>query len=65
MALPAVRSGQNFATTGAAAGFEFAADERYRDEVFERFAQILEERHLSSGGIPITHRYLAAVGQKQ
>jgi SAM-dependent methyltransferase len=52
-------------STGAAAGFEFAADERYRDEVFKRFAEILEETHRSSEGIPITHRYLAAVGQKR
>ena len=49
--------------TGAAAGFEFAADPVARDEVFARFAEILEARRKPSG-IPITHRYLAAIGVK-
>lgn len=51
--------------TGAAAGFEFAADEHHRAAIFARFARLLEERYPGSAGIPITHRYLAAVGQKQ
>lgn len=51
--------------TGAAAGFEFAADEENHDAVFARFAEIMEHRHRHQDGIPITHRYLGAVGQKR
>ena len=50
--------------TGAAAGFEFATDETYREAVFSRFAEVLEHMYRHHAGIPITHRYLAAVGQK-
>ncbi|MBP7934395.1 MAG: methyltransferase domain-containing protein [Phycisphaerae bacterium] len=51
--------------TGAAAGFEFASNERYREQVFERFAQILERQRRTQDGITITHRYLAAIGVKR
>ncbi|MCY2931274.1 MAG: methyltransferase domain-containing protein [Planctomycetota bacterium] len=51
--------------TGAAAGFEFAATAADRDAVFARFAEILQARCAAPGGIPITHRYLAAVGVKR
>ena len=51
--------------TGAAAGFEFASDERYRERVFERFAEILERQRRTRDGIAITHRYLAAIGAKR
>ncbi len=50
--------------TGAAAGFEFAAAQGQREAVFARFAEIMERRYGQSNGIPITHRYLAAVGRK-
>ena len=50
--------------TGAAAGFEFAADEGHREAIFARFAEILERRYRQGDGIPITHQYLAAVGRK-
>jgi len=50
--------------TGAGAGFEFAADDLHREPVFRRFAEILECRYPAEQGIPITHRYLAAVGRK-
>lgn len=51
--------------TGAAAGFEFAADAKSSEEVFRRFAQVLEERYRRRDGIPITHRYLAAIGERR
>lgn len=54
---------ERLTATGAAAGFEFAADPALRDEVFARFAEIIEARR-TERGIPITHRYLAAVGEK-
>ncbi|MBL7134246.1 MAG: class I SAM-dependent methyltransferase [Phycisphaerae bacterium] len=50
--------------TGAAAGFEFAAVEEHTDAIFSRFARIMEERYRTAEGVPITHRYLAAVGVK-
>ncbi|HVP12397.1 MAG TPA: methyltransferase domain-containing protein [Phycisphaerae bacterium] len=51
--------------TGAAAGFEFAADEAHRDQVFVRFAEIIERTAMTDQGVAITHRYLAAVGEKR
>lgn len=49
--------------TGAAAGFEFAAGAGAADEVFRRFAQLLDRRY--RGPVPITHRYLAAIALKE
>ena len=50
--------------TGAAAGFEFAADPAARDAVFARFAQVMARRCRTPAGVAVTHRYLAAVGVK-
>lgn len=54
---------ERLTATGAAAGFEFASAPAARDEVFARFAEIIEARRTDLG-IPITHRYLAAIGEK-
>lgn len=51
--------------TGAAAGFEFAAHDAQREAIFARFAEVLEQRYHYGDGIPITHRYFAAVGRKR
>lgn len=50
--------------TGAAAGFEFAAQDEDADEVFGRFAEILEQKYHVQGRIPITHRYCGGIGIK-
>ena len=50
--------------TGAAAGFEFAAAPQQADEIFKRFAEILDSRRTEKG-VGITHRYLCAVGVKK
>ncbi|MDY0167462.1 MAG: methyltransferase domain-containing protein [Thermoguttaceae bacterium] len=50
--------------TGAAAGFEYAANECDAGEVFTRFAEILEQRYGKNGAIPIVHRYLAGIAVK-
>ncbi len=50
--------------TGAAAGFEYAADDRDAAAIFARFAEIIEERYRRDGQIPIVHRYLAGVAVK-
>jgi SAM-dependent methyltransferase len=55
---------ERLTATGAAAGFEFAAGPDDHEAVFDRFAQIMEEKYKSADGIPITHRYLAAIGCK-
>ncbi|MBN2582027.1 MAG: methyltransferase domain-containing protein [Planctomycetes bacterium] len=51
--------------TGAAAGFESAVVPEAREDVFARFAEVIEERRRTDDGIPITHRYLAAVGHRR
>ena len=50
--------------TGAAAGFEYAAAEPDSEEIFRRFAEILEDKYMQDGYIPITHRYLGGIAVK-
>ncbi len=50
--------------TGAAAGFEYAAGDRAADDVFARFAEILQQRHRKDGALPIVHRYLAGIATR-
>ena len=63
-----VESGQaainRLRATGAAAGFEYASDEKDEDQIFKRFAEIIEEKHMAQNGITVTHRYLAGIAQK-
>lgn len=49
--------------TGAAAGFEFACEQVDAERIFSRFAELLERR-AGGGDIRITHRYIAAIGEK-
>jgi len=51
--------------TGAAAGFEFAASPDAEADIYERFAELLENRYADKNEIPITHRYLGAIGRKR
>ena len=50
--------------TGAAAGFEYASEEKDEEQIFKRFAEIIEEKYMTSNGITVTHRYLAGIAQK-
>ncbi|MBN1845778.1 MAG: methyltransferase domain-containing protein [Sedimentisphaerales bacterium] len=50
--------------TGAAAGFEYACAEDDAEQIFQRFAEILEEKYLTANGVVVTHRYLAGIGHK-
>lgn len=50
--------------TGAAAGFEYASSEEDEEEVFRRFAEIIEEKYMIQNEIAVTHRYLAGIAQK-
>ncbi len=63
-----VKSGQTaisrLRATGAAAGFEYASDEKDANLIFERFAEIIEEKYMTQNGITVVHRYLAGIAQK-
>ncbi len=50
--------------TGAAAGFEYASSQEDEEQIFKRFAEIIEEKYMTGNGITITHRYLAGIAQK-
>lgn len=50
--------------TGAAAGFEYAAADEDEELIFNRFAEIVEEKCMTPQGIKITHRYLAGIARK-
>ncbi len=50
--------------TGAAAGFEYASAPEDEEAIFERFAQIVEEKYQSPEGIAVTHRYLAGIARR-
>lgn len=50
--------------TGAAAGFEFAGRQEDSDEIYKRFAEIIEQKYLKDYRVMITHRYLAGIGVK-
>lgn len=50
--------------TGAAAGFEYASNEEDEEQIFKRFAEIIEEKYMTKNGITVTHRYLAGIAQK-
>ncbi len=50
--------------TGAAAGFEYASNEKDEKQIFGRFAEIIEGKHLTKDGIKIIHRYLSGIAQK-
>ena len=51
-------------STGAAAGFEYAASETDSDEIFSRFAEIIEQKYMKDGNIEVIHRFLTAIAIK-
>jgi ubiquinone/menaquinone biosynthesis C-methylase UbiE len=50
--------------TGAAAGFEFAANEAESEQIFNRFSEILEQKYKVNGHIAIIHRYAGGIAVK-
>ena len=50
--------------TGAAAGFEYATNLEDEDQIFQRFAEIIEDKYMKDNRITITHRYLAGIAEK-
>ena len=50
--------------TGAAAGFEYAAETEDEESVFLRFAEIIEKKYMKNHKITINHRYLGGIAEK-
>jgi ubiquinone/menaquinone biosynthesis C-methylase UbiE len=50
--------------TGAAAGFEYMVNHEDADEIYQRLAEIIEQKFMKDNVITITHRYLAGIGEK-
>ena len=50
--------------TGGAAGFEYASKDVDADEIFDRFAEILELKYMKDGKLAVTHRYLGGIAVK-
>lgn len=55
---------EQFIKSGAAAGFVEIIDERYKDKIINRIGELLKNHHTNKDFIPIIHRYIAAVGEK-
>jgi len=51
-------------STGTAAGYQYCIDPRYADVIKQRFGVILKKSYGTKNGIPITHRYIAAIAKK-
>jgi ubiquinone/menaquinone biosynthesis C-methylase UbiE len=51
-------------TTGTAAGYQFCIDKQYSDIIKQRFGEIFKKSYGTKNGIPITHRYIAAIAKK-
>ena len=50
--------------TGAAAGYEYCFSKQYSQIIKHRFEEIFEKLYGCEKGIPITHRYIAAISKK-
>ena len=50
--------------TGAAAGFEYAAQPQHQQQIFQRFAHIIEQKYMKPDGITLIHRYFAGIAEK-
>ncbi|MBW8014824.1 MAG: methyltransferase domain-containing protein [Planctomycetes bacterium] len=50
--------------TGGAAGFEYASKDADADEIFERFAEIVEQKYMKDEKVTVTHRFLGGIAVK-
>ena len=56
---------QRLRNTSVVAGYEYAINKRFREEFFQRMANILHHRYRKEElGIPINHRYIGVIGIK-
>jgi ubiquinone/menaquinone biosynthesis C-methylase UbiE len=51
-------------TTGTAAGYQFCIDTQYSEVIKQRFGEIFTKSYRTEKGLPITHRFIAAVAKK-
>jgi ubiquinone/menaquinone biosynthesis C-methylase UbiE len=51
-------------TTGTAAGYQFCIDTQYSEIIKQRFGEIFHKSYGTKQGLPITHRYIAAIAKK-
>ena len=54
-----------FLSTGVFAGGKYFIYEEYHSQFLKRFKKIVEEQYMQKDGIPIIHRYIAAIGKKK
>jgi ubiquinone/menaquinone biosynthesis C-methylase UbiE len=51
--------------SGVAAGIIQLIDEDHKDKIIKRTGELLQRHHTSKEYIPVTHRYIGAVGEKK
>lgn len=51
-------------TTGTAAGYQFCIDKNYSEVIKQRFGEVFKRLYGNERGLPITHRYIAAIAKK-
>jgi len=51
-------------TTGTVAGYQFCIDKQYSEVIKQRFGEIFHKSYGTEKGLPIIHRYIAAIAQK-
>jgi ubiquinone/menaquinone biosynthesis C-methylase UbiE len=51
--------------SGVAAGIIQMIEQSKREKIIRRTGELLQKHHTSTGNIPITHRYLGAIGEKK
>jgi ubiquinone/menaquinone biosynthesis C-methylase UbiE len=50
--------------TGTAAGYDFCFENKFHKLIKKRFVEIFQEKYGEEKGLPITHRYIAAIAEK-
>jgi ubiquinone/menaquinone biosynthesis C-methylase UbiE len=50
--------------TGTAAGYQYCINKKYSDVIKKRFGIIFKKSYGTEKGLPITHRYIAAIAKK-
>ncbi len=51
-------------STGSAAGYQYCIDTQYSDNIKQRFSKIFKKSYGTENGLPITHRFIAAIAKK-
>jgi ubiquinone/menaquinone biosynthesis C-methylase UbiE len=50
--------------TGSAAGYQFCIDKQYSEIIKQRFSKIFKKSYGTENGLPIIHRFIAAIAKK-